>query len=156
MAKMVKTNDDNGQEVARYEAPERVAPSLPANAIRLADLCNGGDIVIRGPGKAFDTEHGSATPVFYQESEEYQATGAVELDMMFDENGSPFFTGKPSNQRDLTDDDVPRGVFQFITSSVVILRAAKQAIKDFPDRGMTCRVVTKRSVSTGRDYYILE
>lgn len=156
MTKNIEVNTT--QKITTWKAPERVAPSLPANAVRLADLCNGGDIVLRGPGKPFQTENGLATPVFYQEAEDFEpgGSGPIALEGIYAENGDYVLTGKALSEDDMTEDDVPRNVYQFITSSVVILRAARHALKEGAEGSwFVSRVETKRSVSTGRDYYVL-
>lgn len=150
---MAKTSND--QAIMKYDAPKRIEPTAPANGVTLESLCNGGDIILRGVGKSFVTEKGLATPVFFQTLDDYERVGPVDLEMMYAEDGKPYLTGKPADELDLDEDGNPRHVYQFLTASVIVLRAAR-SVTEQPDPGLTCRVSNKRSATTGNVYYTLE
>lgn len=150
---MAKANSD--QAITKYEAPKRIEPTAPANGVTLESLCNGGDIVLRGVGKSFVTEKGLATPVYFQTLDDYTNDGPIDLEMMYGEDGNPYLTGKPVDERDRDEDGFPRHVYQFLTASVIVLRAAR-SVTEQPSAGLTCRVSNKRSATTSNVYYTLE
>lgn len=140
--------------VAKYEAPSRVETSLPPNAVTTESLCNGGDIVLRGVGRTFKTNTGDATPVYFQHIDDYEKDGPIPLEMAYTEDGKPYLTGK-SDDAHSDDDGTPVHVYQFLTGSIIILRAAR-SVTEQPNAGLTARITTKVSISTGNTYYTLE
>jgi hypothetical protein len=146
-----KTSQDDTAMVP-FEPPPRVEPSLPDNAITTESLCNAGDIVLRGAGKSFQTNVGIATPVFVQLLDHYLEHGPTPLQNLYLENGDAYLTGKGENG-----EEYPSGIYQFLTSSVVILRAANKITDQGVEnnaRGLLCAIETKVSAA-GNRYYVL-
>lgn len=62
--------------VDKFALPERVqADTTPENYVKLEDLCNGDDLVIRGTGKQFRMAFGLVTPVLFSHTADWRRLG---------------------------------------------------------------------------------
>lgn len=163
MAKQtLSTTGDETRDITTYELPKRVEQPIPENAIPAEDLCNAGDIVVRGVGKRIKTEMGAVRPIFFQHADDYARKGPVPMGVIYDEDGLLCATVAEEYRSNENGGTVR--VWQFITSETSPVMRVAQKINEAvaasdADAGANGRVGELRSkqsvANPGQRYYFL-